>query len=228
MDSTIADSPLRSRSRRWLLGIALAILLLFGGIVIAAFTIRGEYATTQTVERSFVIDEDFTKVRKILVRTDATKEIVTMTGDSQFINQQWNTIGAGLEGERLLDLKWQLGLEGTLQVRTQDPYIGEQEITLRQTVHIDPDQILSDVKLTKPSERLLQYAMVTHFQRQPDGKSLIRQQLTQEILTDAPWFAHGIADRRVYGSAEQALENQEAAIRQIIAENRDQRWLLLE
>ncbi len=95
-------------------------------------------------------------------------------------------------------------------------------------MHIDPDQILSDVKLTKPSERLLQYAMVTHFQRQPDGKSLIRQQLTQEILTDAPWFAHGIADRRVYGSAEQALENQEAAIRQIIAENRDQRWLMLE
>lgn len=228
MENASADVPPRLYTRRWLLGLALALLLLFVGIVISAFAMRGEYPTTQTVERSFVIDEDFTKVRKILVRTDAAKQIVTMTGDSQFIDQQWNTIGAGLEGERLLDLKWQLGLEGTLQVKTQDPYIGEQRITLRQTVQIDPDQILSDVTLTKPSERLLQYAMVTHFQRQPDGKSLVRQQLTQEILTDAPWFAHAIADRRVHASAEQALENQEAAIRQIIAENRDQRWLLLE
>ncbi len=226
MQSTNTDSPVRNR--RWLMGLALAVLLLIVIVIIAAFTMRGEYPTTQTVERTFVIDEDFTKVRKILVRTDATKQIVTMTGDSEFIDQQWNTIGAGLEGERLLDLKWQLGLEGTLQVRTQDPYIGEQEITLRQTVHIDPDQILSDVKLTKPSERLLQYAMVTHLERQSDGKTLVRQQLTQEILTDAPWFAHGIADRRVYASAEQALENQETAVRRIVAENRDQRWLLLE
>ncbi len=228
MDSTAIDSATRPRYSRWLLAIAVCSLLVVGVLVIAGVTMRGEYPTTQTVERSFVIDEDFTKVRKILVRTDAAKQIVTMTGDSEFIDQQWNTIGAGLEGERLLDLKWQLGLEGTLQVRTKDPYVGEQEITLRQTVHIDPDQILSDVTLTKPSLRLRQYAMVTHFQRQADGKTLVHQQLTQEILTDAPWFAHGIADRRVYASAEQALENQEAAIRQIVAENRDQRWLLLE
>jgi hypothetical protein len=228
MDSTAVDSPTRPKYRRRLLAIAVGSLLVVGLLVIAGLMIRGEYPTTQTVERSFVIDEDFTKVRKILVRTDAAKQIVTMTGDSEFIDQQWNTIGAGLEGERLLDLKWQLGLEGTLQVRTQDPYIGEQDITLRQTVHIDPDQILSDVTLTKPSQRLLQYAMITHFQRQKDGRTLVRQQLTQEILTDAPWFAHGIADRRVYASAEHALENQETAIRQIVAENRDQRWLLLE
>lgn len=227
METSMADSPTRPK-RRFLLAIAIAGVLMVGGLAIAAFTIRGSYPTTQTVERSFIIDEDFTRVRKILVRTDATKSIVTMTGDSQFIGQQWNTIGAGLEGERLLDLKWKLGLEGVLQVRTNDAYIGEQDITLRQTVHIDPDQIPSDVQLVRPSERLLQYAMVTHFERQPNGKTVVHQRLTQEILTDAPWFAHGIADRRVYGSAERALENQEAAIRKIIAENRDQRWLLLD
>jgi hypothetical protein len=43
--------------------------------------------------------------------------------------------------------------------------------------------------------------------------------LTQEILTDAPWFAHGIADRRVLASVEKTLENQEAAIRKVIADN---------
>jgi hypothetical protein len=43
--------------------------------------------------------------------------------------------------------------------------------------------------------------------------------LTQEILTDAPWFAHGIADRRVLASVERTLANQETAIRKVIAEN---------
>lgn len=228
MHSTALDSGARARNSRWFLALTIAGLLLAGGILVAGVAMRGEYSTTQTVERSFVIEEDFTKVRKILVRTDATKQIVSMTGDSEFLDQQWSTVGAGLEGERLLNLKWQLGLEGTLEVRTKDPYVGEQEITLRQTVHIDPDQVLSDVKLSRPSERLLEYAMVTHFQRRPDGKTAVRQQLTQEILTDAPWFAHAIADRRVHASAEQALENQETAIRRIVAENREQRWLLRE
>jgi hypothetical protein len=41
------------------------------------------------------------------------------------------------------------------------------------------------------------------------------------ILTDAPWFAHGIADRRVRQSAERTLANQERAIRKLIQENID-------
>jgi hypothetical protein len=227
MENAALQSPARIRkNRRWLLTFAVGVAVLISALAIAGFSMRGTYPTTQTAERSFAIDEGFTRVRKILVRTDATKQIVTMTGDSQFIDQHWNTIGAGLEGKRLLDLKWELGLEGTLQVRTEDPYIGDQQITLHQTVHIDPDQILSDVKLTRPSERLLQYAMITSFERRPDGTTLVRQRLTQEILTDAPWFAHVIADRRVHAAAERALENQETAIRKIVTENRQQRWLL--
>lgn len=198
------------------------------GAIVAGLVLRGEYATTRNVERSFVLEDDFTKVRKILVRTNAAKRIVAMTGDSEFVDQQWNTIGAGLEGERLLDLKWELELEGALLVRTRDPYIGEQEIALRQVVQIDPDRVESEVELVRPEKRLLQYSMSTHFRRQADGSTLVHQRLTQEILTDAPWFAHWIADRRVSASARQALANQEVAIRQVIAENRNRRWLLLQ
>jgi hypothetical protein len=59
------------------------------------------------------------------------------------------------------------------------------------------------------------------------GATVVRQSLTQEILTDAPWFAHWIADRRVRHSVARALENQERAIREVVAEHRDKRWLLL-
>jgi hypothetical protein len=217
----------RSRARFVLWTVGFLLLLGIAALLLAAFVLRGTYPTVQTVERTFVIDEDFTKVRKILVRTDATKRIVTMTGDSQFVDQQWSAVGAGLDNFELRDLKWKLELHGTLVLRTRDPYIGEHEIALSQEVKIDPDQVYSDVELDRPTERLKQYEMTTWFSRQPDGKTLVRQRLKQEIVTDAPWFAHFIADRRVYQSAEQALLNQEQAIRQIVEENRDKRWLLL-
>jgi hypothetical protein len=121
-----------------------------------------------------------------------------------------------------------LELHGTLQVRSLDPYVGRHVITLRQTVKIDPDQLRSDIELERGSPRLREYEMTVWFVRdQAAGTTVVRQSLTQEILTDAPWFAHWIADRRVHGSVERALENQERAIREVIAENRDKRWLLL-
>jgi hypothetical protein len=208
----------------------LGIVLLLGLAVlfVAARLMRGTYPTVQTVERLFVIDEDFTKVRKILVRTDATKKIVTMTGDSEFIDQKWNTVGGGLEIPDLRDFKWHLQLQGIMQLRTRDAYIGVHEISLRQDVTIDPDQIHSVVELTKPTDRLRQYEMTTWFQRQGEGHTLVRQRLKEEIVTDAPPFAHFIADRRVYQAADKALVNQERAIRQIIEENSDKRWLLLQ
>jgi hypothetical protein len=202
-------------------------LLGIAALVVAGFVFQGPYPSVQTVERSFVIDDDFSKVRKILVRTDATKQIVTMTGDCEFVDQHWDAVGGGLDNLELRDLKWKLELHGTLVLRTRDPYIGEHEIELSQEVKIDPDQVISDVDLDHPTERLKQYEMTTWFSRNPNGKTLVRQRLKQEIVTDAPWFAHFIADRRVYQSAERALENQEQAILRIIAENRDKRWLLL-
>lgn len=222
------ESPAARRWRfKFVSALGLVLLLGIAAWVVAGLVLREAYPTVQTVERSFVIDEDFTKVRKILVRTDATKRIVTMTGDCQFVDQHWSAVGGGLDNFELRDLKWKLEFHGTLVLRTHDPYIGEHEIELNQEVKIDPDQVYSDVELDRPTERLRQYEMTTWFTRNADGTTLVRQRLKQEIVTDAPWFAHFIADRRVYQSAEQALVNQEQSILQIVAENRDKRWLLL-
>ena len=42
----------------------------------------GEYETEQTATRSFTLDQNFTVVRKILVRKDGAKQLVTMGGGS--------------------------------------------------------------------------------------------------------------------------------------------------
>jgi hypothetical protein len=218
------------RSRKTILSgaVGLAVLCLLA-LVVSVFVLPRQYASQQTVELSFTVDQDFATVRKILVRTDALKRIITMTGESEFLDQSWSTLGGGLESFNPLDLRWKLALHGTLKVRTLDEYVGQNDVTLRQDVEIEPDQLHSDIELTEGSARLLDYQMTTRFMRDDAGKKTrVVQRLKQEILTDAPWFAHAIADRRVRTSTERALMNQERAIRQVIEDNLDKRWLLLQ
>jgi hypothetical protein len=203
-------------------GFFLGVVATVGAALALGAVLGGEYPSTQTVRRSFMIDEDFTAVRKILVRNDSAKQIVVMGGGSDFISQDWTAVGGEVESLKLLDPNWRLELHGTLRVRTKDPYIGEHPIALAQHVEIEPDFLDSTVHLSEPAPRLKRYDMQTRFHRdERTGKTLVDLELTQQILTDAPWFAHGIADRRVRESAETTLANQESAIRKLIADNID-------
>ena len=207
-----------------------APLLVLVVAIVAGLNWRSVYPTEQTAELTFVIEEDFTKVRKIMVRTNAAKEIVTMGGGSEFVDQQWESGSADVGGEdfgqnlfkNVLsgDPDWELKLAGTLKVRTLDEYVGQNVVTLKQTVEIQPDFIHSDTNLLTGSERLLGYAMMTRLEREEDH-TRVKLKLTQEIKTDAPWFAHGIAERRVLAAVEITLANQETAMRQLIENNRD-------
>lgn len=219
------------RSRLLWIGLPLLVLV----VALAAGLIwRGEYTTEQMANRSFVIDDDFTKVRKIMVRTDAAKEIVTMGGGSEFVEQTWEGGSADATGEdfgkKVLqnvfsnDPDWELKLYGILKVRTLDEYVGQHVVTLEQDVEITPDSIQSDTKLKRGSERLLGYAMTTRLERDSD-QTRVNLKLTQRIKTDAPWFAHAIARRRVRASIERTLANQEVAMQRLIEENSDQQWL---
>ncbi len=157
-----------------------------------------------------------------------------MGGGSEFVEQHWQdgSVGIGEEkvGKALLknilssDPDWKLQLQGTLKIRTLDDYIGQEIVELEQDVVIMPDSIESKVNLVEGSKRLLGYAMSTSLVRE-ENHTRVELWLTQEIKTDAPWFAHGIADRRVRNSAERALANQETAMRRLIEENGDKAGL---
>lgn len=223
---------LRSRLRwTWILGGLVVAVLLFA----LSWALTGEYVSRQAVERTFVINHDFTKVRKIMVRTNAAQKIITMGGTSEFVDQKWSGGSIATEsdnfGEALLkgilsaDPDWQLNLEGNLKVRTLDDYVGQEVVTLRQNVQISPDFIDSRTRLVEGSERLVDYAMTTRLEREEDHTK-VTLELMQEIKTHAPWFAHGIADRRVRDSAAGSLERQQAAMIKLIEDNKDQKWLL--
>lgn len=231
MSETDTVTPL-SKSRWPLYG--LLIILAVVGLFALSWVLTAGYNSRQTVERTFVIDQDFTKVRKIMVRTNAAKEIITMGGTSEFVEQKWS--GGSIEaegnniGEALLksvfspNPGWELKLEGDLKVRTLDEYVGREVVTLQQNVEITPDLINSATKLVEGSPRLLDYEMTTRLERE-ENHTRITLRLTQEIKTHAPWFAHRIADERVAASAMNALMRQEAAMIKLIDENKDKEWL---
>ena len=124
------------------------------------------------------------------------------------------------------DPDWQLELIGDLKVRTLDDYIGSHVVALDQHVQITPDLVDSQVVLDEGTERLKVYQMRTRFSRTDEDQTRVELSLEQEIVTDVPWFAHRIADRRVRASVEQTLENQAVAIRRVIEENKDDVGLL--
>lgn len=231
MTETITETPISKPKWPWIVGGIALVVALFA----ASWVLTIGYVSRQTVERSFVVDVDFTRVRKIMVRTNASQQIITMGGTSEFVEQKWEGGSVQAEGnnvaEALLksvfsqDPGWSLNLNGILKVRTLDDYVGHEVVTLRQKVVIDPNFIDSQSKLIEGSERLLDYGLTTRMEREEDH-TLITLTLTQAIKTHAPWFAHGIADRRVRESASRSLEKQEGAMIKLINDNKDKDWLL--
>ncbi len=204
------------------MGIAgMATLVVF---VLAASTLvtSNQYPTEQTAKMAFNLPVDFTKVRRILMRTEATKAITNLAGDSKFLDEKWERITPAIDLSSGLVPSLNLELRAKLKVQSLDDYIGRPIVHLNQVVSITGDEIDSNIKLAEPTERLLQYHLVTRYVPGEDpSETRVEMRLTQEILTTAPWFAHRIADNRVYASAEATLEHQAEAIRQLISENQD-------
>ena len=192
------------------------------------FILPRQYPTRQTARRSFTLDDDFNLVRKILVRTGGTKQIMTMAGDSEFLDEQWDTVGGGLDSFNPLNLDWKLDLNGKLKVRSRDDYVGRPVVTLTQVVQINREEVHSTVDLDERSERLWDYEMVTHFAR---GDTEHQTRVGSGVDAGDP--DHGALVRPLHRRPPRASlgrprwPTRSAAIRQLIADNRDKRWLLL-
>lgn len=190
----------------------LALLLLTGTL----FT-SNHYPTEQTAVVGFHLPDDFSTVQKILIATGATKQIITMAGDSEFVEEKWSKVGGSFNPFKPMRLE----LHGTMKVQSKDEYVGCPIVDLKQDVRITADEVHSQATMITPGEGLLNYDLVTHFHRDEEqNNTRVDLRLTQEILTKAPWFGHRIADRRVHASAQQALLNQKAAIIKLIEKHR--------
>ena len=206
----------------WTIAAVLGAVTVLTVVLVAAVPLR--YQTAATVEHRYVLEEPFSRVRKILVRTNAVKNVVGMT-NSEFIDQQWEQLS--LDVDRLLfDAQWNVQGEGQLRVRTKDEYVGEHVIDLRQRVDIQPDLMHVTTKLQTPTDRLKDYDVATTFGEDSGGGTLVQSQLTLEIDTSAPLLFRSVARRRVREAAYRSLHGQEVAIRQVVDQHRDEVLIL--
>ncbi len=172
----------------------------------------------------FTIDVPYTRVRKILVRTNAVKKIVALA-NAELLDQSWT--GIEIDLARLLrEPDWELEGEGKLQVRTNDDYIGQHDITLLQRVKIRPEELVVANTLEQPAGRLLDYR--TSLRLAPDDQQMARFQTSAELTVlcrVAPIFRH-VARRRVQAAAVRALNNQEKALRSVVDDHRDSLFIM--
>lgn len=199
-----------TRTRQLVVRLGIGMLVVVLALAASTLVISNRYATTQSAELSFTLPDDFAKVRAILVGSEATKQIIIRARDNDFLDEKWTALKPNANG---------LEMNAKLKVRSRDDYIGRPTVKLKQVVSIKSDEILSDIALEEPSERLWEFEISTHYLRNKEEKTTrVDLRLTQRVVTIAPWFAHRIADNRVLASAERQLVNQKRAIQELIAD----------
>ena len=192
------------------------------------------YEASALVENEYVIDEPFSRVRKIMVRTNAVKEVVGMS-KSEFVDQQWDTLNLDV-GQLLRNSQWEISGQGRLKVLTKDPYVGEHLITLLQDVEVKEEQIHVVTSLETPTDRLRDYRAESSFgtalpelaaaAAAAPETTLVRSSLLLTIATSTPLVWRSVALKRVHEAAEESLAAQEAAIRRVVDQNRNSLLIL--
>ena len=155
-----------TRTRKIAVRLAIGALVVVLALAASTLVVSNRYATTQTAELSFTLPDDFAKVRAILVGSEATKQIIIRARDNDFLDEKWTALKPNANG---------LEMNAKLKVRSRDDYIGRPIVRLKQVVNIKSDEILSDIALEEPSERLWEFEISTHYHSKQGRKNHARR-----------------------------------------------------
>ena len=184
-------------------------------------SIGNHYEVDLSHSRTFTIDMPFVPLRKILVQTDAAKEIMNAGEHSKLISKTENNREGHVDNLLAPFQSWEGSEVNALIIQINDPYIGERKAAFTQHVSITPGSIHSLIKLDKPEGPLLGYTVNTKISG--DGKiSKFETTLEMKIDTPAPWFAHWYARMRVRSSLRRTLRAQEDNIKAAVEKHRGQ------
>ena len=217
--------------------------LVLGGIVgvcvLAVFAIglwqlsKVSRAIAGSSEREFAIDVQFDQFRKIMVRKDSTAAVIGHSG-MQLLEQklQGVTIDASADRRPLLNAlrgKSESDLSATKQivVRLEDPALKADELSLTQLAQIEPNALRVVTTASQATGNLEAYE--TTLRAVPQGnQTRVDLTVTQTVRVEVSWLFLSVAERRVQGAADDALAEQEQAIRDFVTRYADQVIILPE
>jgi hypothetical protein len=172
-------------------------------------------------EDIYYIDEEFDRVRKILVRTDSLEEIVSYQ-HGEVLYQEWKNLDLSMR--RLLG-PWDVNGSGELVVRTEDPDAGSLVLKFRQTVHIDEDSLVSKTFLDSPVGNLKEYITELVMVREGE-KTHVKNRIIIKYERRLPTSYIDYMDQKISESVSQGLEKNREAITSLIARYSGSRIIL--
>ena len=183
--------------------------------------IGNHYVVAMSDSHSFTIDMPFVSLRKILVQTNASSEIINAGEHSRLISVKTRNREAHLNNILAPRKSWEGSEVRDLTLEISDPYIGTRTAPFTQHVSVTPGTIDSVIKLASTEGPLLGYNVTTHIGG--SGKaSQFNTTLEMKIDTPAPWFARWFARMRVRSTMRRTLRAQEEEIRAAVEKHRGQ------
>ena len=170
------------------------------------------------VNHSFVIDEDFKKVKKILIRTNILKRIIELNG-ATIENSQWQNVTIGM----IKLTKWDVIVEGSLKVRIKDLY---GILYIKQKTFIGDNKIDILLTLKEPVPPLQTYVNRIIFKRQNNGTTLVIINMKMDVAKKLPEIFHNHMDRIMLSSVSVNLLQAEHELKQVIDEYKNQKIII--
>ncbi len=216
------------------------LALWLGGLIFVAvgvFAIRAissvNHAAQGQSQRTFVLDVDFTRFRKIMVRRNATKSIVEH-GGMKMIEQRMQGITLDVSTDERPVLNTLLGranadvtAQQQIIVELTDSTLEADRVSMTQTAQIDPDMLNVATEANQPTGNLQEYE--SRLRAVPYGSQTeVTIEVDFTVRVDIPSIFVGRADAKVQAAAEQAMQTQEMAIRDLIEQQADEFIILPE
>lgn len=169
----------------------------------------------------YYIDEDFDRVKKILMRTNALDKIVS-SQQGEVLYQKWNNLD--VSSERLLG-PWDINGQGELIVKTKDPDAGTLILKFKQTVHIDKDSLVSKSWISERVGSLKEYNTEMVMIREGE-RTKVTNRIYMKYERRLPTSYIDYMDRKVAESVAESLQKHREAVVKLIASYSDKRIIL--
>lgn len=207
-----------------------------------------EHLTQGVYSETFLVDCDFNKYRQIMVRKNATKAIVGNSG-MELLEEQIQDLDLDTSGDDRPLLNAILGKSKTelsavrlLTVSLNDPHLEADQLSLKQHADVKPERMHVRTESIKPAGRLESYktelvAVPTDEVASDQGSSdqdlshrgtEVTLSVQMQVRLRVPKLFTGRADAEVKQAAVDTISEQQASIKQFVAEHADARLILPE
>jgi len=202
--------------------------LVLGSLIVVMFAAMAgfyflvpRHCSQGAAEDIYYIDEDFDRVRRILVRTNSLEEIVS-NQHGEVLHQSWHNLN--VSADRLRG-PWDINGHGEFIVRTNDPDAGPLILRFRQVIHIGENSLVSESSLVEPVGNLKEYR--THMTMVRDGeKTKVTNQITLKYERRLPTSYIEYMDQKVDESASSSLEKNRESMLSLVRRYADKKLIL--